>query len=283
MTGASLHLPAELDAALRRLGKKIEAGAQLDVDAALAAQHLAALPASDVIRLESDIVLAGELWRRGEAYRFIPRLWGWKSEAEQLSSAPLLAHVMIFHRDGHLREAALKAIAGPIPSAFLSAAICWRLNDWVRPVREAAVECIERCFGVTDPGIIAETLAALMIRRNSWGRWESERERSDRLLARADVAQSMVDIFERRSTGPMARVLRACLAGPHLDACLSDIFASAAQPAVRAVALGAMINGEVASPNGRHEYQWIDKSMGLRRWVMQFDRRSINVDGRSTA
>jgi hypothetical protein len=275
MTGDRLHLSAELDAVLRRLGKKIEAGAPLDLDAALAAQHLAQLSASDVVGLEGHIVLAGGLWRRGEAYRLIPRLWGWKSEAEQLRRTPLLAHVMIFHRDGRLREAALKAISGPISSAFLAAAICWRLNDWVRPVREAAVGCIERCFGVTDPGIIAETLAALMVRRNSWGRWEGEREQFDLMLAREDVAQAMVDIFERRSTGPMARLLRACLAGPHLEARLSDIFASAAQPAVRAIALGAMIDREIVQPNGRHEYEWVDKSMGLRRWVKQFDRRPV--------
>jgi hypothetical protein len=95
-------------------------------------------------------------------------------------------------------------------------------------------------------------------------------------MARPDVARSLVAIIAARPTGAMARLLRSVSKTSHLDSYLEEVFRSAVQPAVRAAALTMLLRREARWPAGRG-WQWIDKSMGLRRWTMMFDHRAIDV------
>jgi hypothetical protein len=238
--------------------------------------EMTALPPSDVVYLDTQIAAVARLCHQATGTRVLPRLWGVPTHAEQLERTPLLEYLFLCHRDGRLRQVALDRIAGGIPSAFLFAAVCWRLNDWARPVREAAARCARRCFPLTDPVVAASALSALMIRTRSWGRWAEERDLFEAILARPDVAAALAAIIAERPTGAMARLLRASARTPHLDDHLEILSRSALQPAVRAAALNMLLAGEAVRPAGR-AWQWIDKSMGLRRWVMQYDRRKIEV------
>lgn len=255
---------------------KLEAGSRVDDEVRDAIAQMADLSPALAVRLDSHIAAAGELWYRPTGSRLLPRLWGRVSDAEQLLRTPLLEYIFLFHRDGRLREAALNRVNGGIPSAFLFAAICWRLNDWAAPVRKAAVRCAERCFPATDPAIIASALSDLLYRKDSWSRWQAERQMFDEQLARPDVAACLAAIIVERPTGAMARLLRLVARTPCLDGHLEDIFRSAVQPSVRAAALAMLLNAEAIWPAGR-SWQWIDKSMGLRRWAMSFERRPIDV------
>jgi hypothetical protein len=269
-------LPPELDDALQRLGAKFEAGDRLDSEARDVVKQMADLSPSAVVGFDSHIAAAGRLWRRPTGNRIVPRLSGRVADAEQLLRTPLLEYIFLFHRDGRLREAALQRVVSRIPSAFLFAAICWRLNDWAAPVRKAAAKCAERCFPATDPAVVASALSELMYRKDSWGRWGEERQLFEDQMSRPDVARSLVAIIAERPTGAMAKFLRSASRTPHLDGHLDEIFRSAVQPAVRAAALTLLLNREAMWPAGRG-WQWIDKTRGLQRSVIIFDRRAIEV------
>jgi hypothetical protein len=64
----------------------------------------------------------------------------------KLRDEPDLAWLLLFHGNGRWREIALDRIADPPVSAFRFIAITLRLNDWVKQVRAAAVECARRVF-----------------------------------------------------------------------------------------------------------------------------------------
>ncbi|WP_432767940.1 MAG: hypothetical protein HEQ22_10955 [Sphingopyxis sp.] len=270
-------LPPELDAALQRLGVKLEAGDRLDAEARDVVKQMADLPPAAVVGLDSQIAVSAKLWHRPNGNRVLAKFWGDVTDAEQLLRTPLLEYIFLFHHDGRLRESALQRAVGGIPSAFLFAAICWRLNDWAAPVRKAAAKCAERCFPATDPAVVAAALSDLMQRKDSWSRWEEERQLFEDQMSRPAVARSLVAIIAERPTGAMAKLLRSASKTPHLDRYLDEVFRSAVQPAVRAAALRMLLQGGAVWPVGRG-WQWIDKSMGLRRWVMIFDRRTIDVE-----
>lgn len=276
MDGIRTLLPPTLDDALLRLGMKLDAGGRFDFEMRQVSEELAALSPAEVVYLDSQIADAARLHHQPTGTRVLPRLWGVLSHEKQLERTPQLEYLFLCHRDGRLRQASLDRIAGGLPSAFIFAAVCWRLNDWARPVREAAARCAERCFPLTDPAIAASALSALMLRTHSWGRWRAERELFEAIVARPEVAAALAAIIAERPTGAMARLLRVSARTPHLDGYLEHLSRTAIQPAVRAAALNMLLAGEAVWAAGR-AWQWIDKSMGLRRWAMHYDRRKIEV------
>ncbi len=214
-------------------------------------------------------------WRRETPIR--ARLFGsLLTDSEQLARVPGLEFLFLFHRDGHVREAALRKVAEPVPAAFLFAALAWRLNDWVAEVRAAAVDCATRTFPITAPEIIAEGAMVLLGRDGTWGRWAQERQILEHSLERVDVAEKLADIFAMRTTGPAATALRHALRSATMDRHLARLARSAIQPAVRALATQVLIEGAARWPNG-WQWRWIDKSMGIRRAETAFESRSLTV------
>jgi hypothetical protein len=228
-----------------------------------------------VVRADHEIALAGNLqkWRR--QIPLVVRLFSSRMrDMDQLAQVDDLKFLFIFHKDGCIREAALKRIDAPIPSPFLFAAIAWRLNDWVAPVRQAAALCASRCFGSTSPVVIAEAAILLQARENSWGRWSDERRALVSTFYRADVGEAMVKIMRSRSTGPMATMLRYALRENSLDSHLESLAREAIQPAVRAAAAQALIDGQASWPSG-WIWRWINKPMGLRRRDTTYSHRRL--------
>ena len=70
--------------------------------------------------------------------RCLPPVFAWRFRPN------LHAPVLMFNRNGYIREAALKAINQLPDTPFFLAALVWRLNDWVEPVRRAAQYCANR-------------------------------------------------------------------------------------------------------------------------------------------
>ncbi|MCJ2143575.1 hypothetical protein [Methylobacterium sp. E-066] len=269
-------LHADLFQALTAVGTKLRDGGDASFELKLALDLLGSLEPSHVARLDGEIANVAGL------YRHPPQpLWGRllsprPNQSEQLLRMPGLEYLFIFHRDGRLREAALLKITGGLPSPFLFAAVVWRLNDWVAPVREAAIRCANRSFTVTSPSIVARAAAELLVRQASWGRWRGERAVLDRVFSRADVAAQLAELIACQRTGPQASTLREALRTPALDQHLEKIAYEAIQPSVRALALKVLIDRKAEWPSGT-VWQWIDKSMGLRRQVAAFDHRIINL------
>lgn len=228
-------LSPELQRSLKRVGDALAAERDVAGDLALVVGGLNALQPAHLARAEREIFEAARLYHA--PWGTIEGLARRRLEARRrLACFPGLEYVYLFHRDGHLREAALDAIAGGLPSAFLFAAVGARLNDWVPQVRAAAAECAARNFPATDAAIIAEAGLALLPRESSWTRWRDERAMLARALDRADVAALLTQAVIARPTGPLATVLRFALRSDRLDPHLERIFREAAQPAVRALA-----------------------------------------------
>lgn len=270
-TETSIVLPAALRERLVGLGERLDA--RWPVNAELDIPDLHALPPEHIVRLELEIVSAARLFHSSRMVR--SGLFDSKrTPLQQLETVPGLEYLFIFHADGHFREAALRKIAGPLPSAFAFAAIAWRLNDWVPEVRAAAVECAARTFPVTAAGIVAAAAMALLRRENSWGRWTTERTLLAKAIERPEVAAALAEAIIARRTGPGATVLRQALKGATFDRHLPRIARSAAQPSIRAIAAQALIDGITTWPDG-WEWRWIDKSMGNRRREPRLGRRNF--------
>lgn len=262
-----------LDAVASRLEEGLCAGEVLDE----AIDRLNELPPGLVGRADGAIADAARLWDRTSPPKIMLRILGRFTEKEQLIRLPGLEFVFLFHRNGRIREAALQKIADPLPSPFLFAMIAWRLNDWAAPVREAAVRCAARNFPVTDPEVVARAATALLVRQGSWGRWETERAVLDAAFAREDVLRCLADLLSTSTTGPLATTLRHALRTSGLDVHLERIARTAVQPAVRSVALEALIDRRTSWRVGS-DWQWIDKPMSLRRPVALFDERPLTVE-----
>lgn len=262
---------------LSRVGKKLEQQQDVEGDFPGIVAGLSEIPPAHLARAEADIVEAAHLYRWRRETPVIARLFSLRlTDREQLKHVQGLEFLFLFHRDGHIREAALHKLVDPIPGAFLFVALAWRLNDWVSQVRAAAVDCAMRVFPLTAPEVIAEGAMVLLGRDGTWGRWASERQILEKTFERPDVAEKLADILATRVAGPSATVLRHALRGTAIDRYLGQLARDAIQPAVRAVATQALIDGVARWPNG-WQWRWIDKSMGIRKAETAFESRSLTV------
>lgn len=268
-------LPVRLQDALKSVGSKLDQQLSIEGELGRALQWLNELPAGAVVRAEREIANAADLhhyWRQPK-----PRFFGlasWPGHLEQLQRVQGLEYIFIFHMDGTVREAALNKIESGLPSPFLFAAIAWRLNDWALPVRIAAAECARRAFPLTSAMVVAQAAMHLLSRESSWRRWTNERNLLIETFSRSDVAAALAENIKNKQTGGVALVLRHALQNGGLDPFLETLARGAAQPAVRAVALQPLIEGYASWPTG-FAWQWIDKSMGVRRRMRTFSRRPL--------
>jgi hypothetical protein len=268
-------LPADVEQALVAVGQRLESGESVEAELPAAITGISALPATTITQAARAIAGTAKLypWRPEPSFwrtLFRHRL----SDQEQLLKLPALSYLFLFHFDGRIREAALQRISGGLPSSFLFAAVALRLNDWVEPVRAAAFACAERCFPLTSPDVIAGAATAILLRQDSWGRWDSEREAIETAFARPDVGARLADVLLKAQTGPASRVLRTALKHDSLDLHLERLAAEARQPSVRAVALRTLADRRAVWPAGM-EWKWVDKSMGERILVPRLGSREI--------
>jgi hypothetical protein len=272
-------LTPDLSAALKDVGQLLTRGDRITGELGRALGLIAGLSPADVARADGAIADAAMLhhWRPRQSNQGLwLRLRTDVSDTEQLLRTPDLEKLFIFHRDGRLREAALLRLSGGLPNPFLFAVIAWRLNDWAQPVRAAAVRCARRCFPATAPEIVAAAATTLLARQWTWARWGDEHQPLFEAFNRNDVAACLASLLIQGRTGPMSTTLRYALRTSAIDVHLDDIARDAVQPSVRAVALETLIEGRAKWPSG-YGWEWIDKSMGLRRQVTIFDHRALDV------
>jgi hypothetical protein len=194
-----------------------------------------------------------------------------------MAKNPDYAWLFLFHPDGHVREAALQSVNAFPGSAFFLAALAWRLNDWVEPVRAAARRCVERISIEVPAAVAADAAPYLLERRLVWGRWHDEAEALDLIFARSDVLAAVATLLQKRPTGSLGACLGNALRYPSIDPYLPQLAAAAIQPAVRAIAYRCLISGKAIWPIG-FEWAWIDKVYGLRRRIPTLHTRNIQRD-----
>lgn len=196
------------------------------------------------------------------------------SQRELVRQNPDYAWLFMFHPDGHLREIALNAINDPPASPFFFAALAWRLNDWVQPVRQAAERCAMRTLHRAAADVAADAAWYLLDRRLVWGRWKEGPKVLDAVFAREDVVSALAARIRGRSSGRTTSCLRAILRYPNIDAHLPHLAVGAVQPSIRAIAYRCLIFGKASWQVG-FEWVWIDKVYGLRRSVPVLETRQI--------
>jgi hypothetical protein len=186
---------------------------------------------------------------------------------------PVNAPVFVFNWNGYVREAALKAVDQLPDTPFFLAALVWRLNDWVGPVRRAAEDCANRVLPRLSTRTIVGAAPFLLERMSHWGRWSSPPAVVLDTLARPDCVHELVLQFAKTAEIP-AGAFRGALRFGLLDNHLLSMSRTAKRPEFRAVALKAIINGEVTWVT-RYERQWVDKVYGIVRRVPVLARRAI--------
>jgi hypothetical protein len=239
--------------------------------------ELSALPATQIVRASREIArAAGRVWRQQPS--LMDELLGWPpSERKLMEGNVEFAWLFLFHPDGHVREAALYHTNTPPKSPFFLAALAWRLNDWVEPVRQAAKRCFKRISLEISPVVAAHAAVYLLERRFVWGRWRDEANILDLVFRRDDVIAALATQLQEQPTGPLAGCLRNALRYPSIDQYLPRLAAAAVQPAVRALAYQCLISGKATWLTG-FEWVWVDKVYGLRRRVATLETREIRRD-----
>jgi hypothetical protein len=187
---------------------------------------------------------------------------------------PAYAWLFLFHSNGHVRQVALERIQEPPDSPFFLATLALRLNDWVQPVRRAAMDCAERVLTRIAPSVVVQAAPYLLGLRFWWGRWSDEYNVLERMFECPVVVTELADLLRKGSTGPLGTSLRYALRFPGMDQYLPRLAAEAIQPAVRAVAYQALITGQATWREG-FQWMWVDKVYGIRKRVPKLGSRRI--------
>jgi len=238
----------------------------------LIVDQLSGLPVEAVTRAEQEMPARAGLYRGAwDDAGYIP-----PKQLDHLRSTDGLEYIFLFHRNGHLREAALHKMDGIMPSAFFFGAVAYRLNDWVQPVRQAAFQCAMRMFLETSPEIITTAAMSLLMRRRLWTRGKAETVIIDEVFSRTEVLEQFVERLLTTERGPLGRILIAALSDDRIDTYLPVLAQKARRADVRAVALRALVKAEARWPEGL-ERKWIDKSMGQYRLVSSYNSRPLTI------
>ncbi|HRD78216.1 MAG TPA: hypothetical protein PK264_20135 [Hyphomicrobiaceae bacterium] len=184
-----------------------------------------------------------------------------------------LAPLLLFHRSGFVRQAALNRTSSLPDGPILVVALAQRLNDWVEPVRAAAAACAERVL----PSVSAKTMAAaapyLLARFHSWQRWGEPPPVLLEALRRDDRAAALAATLIATTSIP-GSVLKSAIRLGIVDRHLAEIARRARRPEFRAAALRPLIDGRVSWLD-HYDKTWVDKRFGIARRTAVLAHRPI--------
>jgi HEAT repeat protein len=124
------------------------------------ARLLSSMPAEAVPDLDEAVRRLGhEAWRIGH---FLQGSWTWVAppSPDQIGEGPAriqLLGLLASHADGHVREAAVAALAASADPAALPF-LLWRCGDWVQPVRSRAERAVRAQMRVELAPVFARLL-----------------------------------------------------------------------------------------------------------------------------
>jgi len=155
----------------------------------------AAVAALSPLSAETCLAAAGEICDLALPY-YVERTWFRQVRAldyrSLLASHPLLAHIYLFHRDGRMREAALRTSGIFRLTPFWLTAIALRLNDWVPQVRQAALDSLTEALPETHLIVLIDIAADLLPKRWQWQRGIEELSILDKVIASPDVLDGVI-------------------------------------------------------------------------------------------
>ena len=277
MSGArKLILPESLCQSLEAIGKTIGDGFIRPADLVAALAQIVVLPPSVIAKADGEIAFHARLSPRWVPVQEVSHRLYQRSgrDADLLREMSGLEYLLVFHRDGYIREAALAKFDGELTGAFFFAAIAYRLNDWAGMVREAALKAARRTFPKTKPEVVVGAAVFLLDRKRYWQRGGVIFDVLDETFARPDVVDQLAEVFYSSRAGPMGTLLRYALHRSETDKHLMRFATGAFLPAVRQVALESLIKRRATWSSGL-KMEWVDKSLGKCRMVTAFASREI--------
>lgn len=200
-----------------------------------------------------------------------------KDEQQLLRENPGLEVFFAFHSDGYLREAALERMDGPCRSPFDVAIVLYRLNDWVGPIRRAAVRCAQRRLPLTPVSHVAAAWVGLADRMHLWARGhEEQRAVLAGLVERQEVRDSIAAWIDQERSGPVTAIFNQVLRLSAFEPYLQDWATGAKHPQVRALALKTLLEGKARWVIGYRRHM-IDKAYGEYRRIADMAERPLAV------
>lgn len=197
---------------------------------------------------------------------------------QNVMSIPDLAYVLIYDRYGHVREAAIRSMNGPLCSPFEVLALFDLMNNWVPEVRDAALEAVPRVLPLTNPKVLSVAIEALFGFMPQWKRWnKSKAHTAIENLVNKDVIVEMVSRLNkglsRRSVALYSFLQRLC----SVDAYHQNIFDHAGQSHLRAMALNTILRQRAKWVVG-YKRAPVDKVFNQYKILKVYDRRTVLFD-----
>lgn len=189
---------------------------------------------------------------------------------------PSLAWVLTCHRDGHVREAALRALEPPCPNAFHLALILVRVNDWVGEIRTLALSRLPAFWHAAPPDERV-SLLPLVLDRGRMGRLGADRTTLEAIAAARDIRKEIVADLIANDGRHSARLFALVLREEWIDRHLPRLSGKAASPLVRARALSAIATGRVKWRTGWH-WEAADSFHAPTRKVTDYSGRAVKRD-----
>jgi len=127
----------------------------------------------------------------------------------------------------------------------------------------------------TSARVMARAYPFLRVSASHWKRWqEEEHDEIIRFFTTDDVISCLAeDIINGKVRSP-SKTLGFALEHSGIDQYLPRLFNKAKYVSARAQALNAMLNKKAVWKIG-YKFEWIDKSLGIRRRVPVFSSRSV--------
>lgn len=245
-------------------------------------QSMAALPARTVSRALIEIRDIGQLHEHPSDLP-VRGLLMFKTGrvtplTKLLANSPDLGWLMIFHGNGHVRQATLDRLQSLPISAFELTALVYKLNDWVGIVRASASQYARRSFPDIPPRIVAESCFYLLLQSHHFSRWgDNEKQIFRDMVYRPDVLEHLKTALLGRQTGSAIGVLRQVMQQPDFDLHLPGLAMNATLAPVRAITTEALL-ARRAKWFDRYETEWVDKVFSLKRRVARYETRVISHD-----
>jgi len=220
----------------------------------------------DVIRLD-PLFRRDVRWFRPRPTSILGKIF-FPQQADGSSAVRILIH----SPHGDMREKAVMNIASPETDEMALAALFVRANDWVEPVRNAAMDRLATAIPKVDSEVLQRFVPIILERVSNWKRGGARI--LDLVEARGDWSSILANTFLNETSGPLARHLREVLEKNTLDDQLVEFATEARSSFVRQVAAEAVLTRRARWQTGV-DYEWIDKPMNLRRKVAVFSTRDL--------
>ena len=234
---------------------------------------LAKLPPHAAPRAEREI---RELWANAECVHphsckhLLPL-----SASRVLLNWPLLAPLFFGDRDGRIRQKALERTTSIPPGGFFLGLLVWQMNDWVKPVRDAAEACLTRCLPSLSRADLKAAMPLFILRFPAWYRTGSTAFNLPRILQGGRGLDVLREILMTEQTGPLPRMFKQVLRTDLVDTDLPALATTALHPQIRVHAAHCLLEGEARCWVGYGSE--FDPGLCRSRPASRFDIRTLSL------